>query len=344
VASSKSWRPWPSLCGVSRRQFVACGVSSLALAPMAGWSDSAPQDAGASPGTRLPTPEQTSDKMAAATDSEQHLTVEVRIDGAGPFRFVVDTGADRTVIAEEVAVALGLRRGRQVMLNGIVRSLTADTVLVSNFSVGSVVRKNLELPVLPRALLQADGYLGLDTVDGLRVTFDFRNHALEIGRPHSRFTSSSSSYQLGTNDARLLAEGTSGHLRAVDCYANGIPAAAFIDSGAEVSIGNTALFDALVARHPTRLDLGTVQVSGVTGGHISGRLTMIDKIQLQRLEFTDCSLVIVDVPVFDIWGLSDKPALMIGMNYLRQFASVAIDYGLKEIRFDLASLLMAGPA
>jgi hypothetical protein len=73
-------------------------------------------------------------------------------------------------------------------------------------------------------------------------------------------------------------------------------------------------------------------------------LTMLDKIQLQRLEFTDCSLVIVDLQVFDIWGLSDKPALMIGMNYLRQFASVAIDYGLKEIRFDLASLLVAGPA
>ena len=59
------------------------------------------------------------------------------------------------------------------MLNGIVRSLATATVLVSNFSVGSVVRRNLELPVLPRSLLQADGYLGLDTLDGLRVTFDF---------------------------------------------------------------------------------------------------------------------------------------------------------------------------
>jgi predicted aspartyl protease len=311
---------------------------------MSAWPQSAPQDrsVGQAPGT--PTPEQAADKMAAATDSEQHLTVEVRIDGAGPFRFVVDTGADRTVISDEVAASLGLQRGRQVILNGIVRSLATDTVLVANFSVGSVVRKNLELPVLPRALLQADGYLGLDTVDGLRVTFDFRNHALEIGRPHSRFTSSSSSYQLGSNDASLVAEGSSGHLRAVDCYAGGVPSAAFIDSGAEVSIGNTPLFEALAARHPNRLDLGTVEVSGITGGHVLGRLTMIDKIQLQRLEFTDCSLVIVDLQVFDIWGLSNKPALMIGMNYLRQFGSVAIDYGLKEIRFDLASLLVAGPA
>jgi hypothetical protein len=49
--------------------------------------------------------------------------------------------------------------------------------------------------------------------------------------------------------------------------------------------------------------------------------------------------VIADLQVFDIWGLSPKPALLIGMNYLRQFLIVSIDYGLKEIRFDLASLV-----
>ncbi|HEX2790569.1 MAG TPA: aspartyl protease family protein [Steroidobacteraceae bacterium] len=310
-------------------------MSSLALAPMIGWAQTAPQD---------PAIGQAADKIAAATDTAEHLTVDVRIDGAGPFRFVVDTGADRTVISEEVAASLGLVRGRQVMLNGIVRSLAADTVLISNFSLGPVVRKNLELPVLPRSLLQADGYLGLDTVDGLRVTFDFRNHALEIGKPHSGFASTSSSNQLGSDNARLLAEGSSGHLRAVDCYAGDVPAAAFIDSGAEVSIGNPPLLAALLARHPTRLDLGSVQVTGITGGQVAGRLTMIDRIRLQRLEFTDCALVIVDLQVFDIWGLSKQPALLIGMNYLRQFSSVAIDYRLKEIRFDLASLMVAGPA
>jgi len=316
----------------------------MALAPMSAWTQSAPQDRSESHAAGTASPGQAPDKMAAATDAAQHLTVKVRIDAAGPFQFVVDTGADRTVISEEVAAALGLARGRQVMLNGIVRSLAADTVLVHDFSVGPVVRKNLELPVLPRALLQADGYLGLDTVDGLRVTFDFRSHALEIGRTHSGFASSSASYQLGSNDARLLAEGSAGHLRAVDCYADGVPTAAFIDSGAEVSVGNTPLRKALLARHPSRPELGTVQVIGITGGEIAGQLTMIDKIELQRLQFTNCSLVIADLQVFDIWGLTKRPALLIGMNYLRQFASVAIDYRLKEIHFDLASLPIAGPA
>jgi hypothetical protein len=48
--------------------------------------------------------------------------------------------------------------------------------------------------------------------------------------------------------------------------------------------------------------------------------------------------------VFVIWGLSRKPALLIGMNYLRQFARVPIDYRIKEIRLDLAGLAAAQPA
>jgi hypothetical protein len=55
------------------------------------------------------------------------------------------------------------------------------------------------------------------------------------------------------------------------------------------------------------------------------------------LTFTDCPLVIADFLVFDVWGLRQRPALLIGMNLLRQFGRVSIDYGLKELRFDLAA-------
>jgi hypothetical protein len=55
------------------------------------------------------------------------------------------------------------------------------------------------------------------------------------------------------------------------------------------------------------------------------------------LTFIDCPLVIADFLVFDVWGMRQRPALLIGMNLLRQFGSVSIDYGLKELRFDLAA-------
>jgi predicted aspartyl protease len=307
------------------------GVSSLMLAPSIAWAQSEPPHASA--------PALDADRMAATTDDAQRLSVNVRIDGGGPFRFIVDTGADRTVIAEDVAASLGLLRSDQVVLKGIARTLAAETVFVNELSLGSVRRKHLQMPVLPRSMLEADGYLGLDTIDGFRVTFDFKNHALEIGEALSR----SASYLIRSNEVRLRTYGSSGHLRAVGCTVAGVPASAFIDSGAEVSVGNPPLFAALRDHNPARAALGNLVLTGVTGGEIAGPVTMIDRIRLQELEFTNCALVIADLQVFDIWGLSRKPALLIGMNYLRQFSRVSIDYGLKEIRFDRASLLVGQP-
>jgi predicted aspartyl protease len=43
--------------------------------------------------------------------------VDVRINGHGPYHFVVDTGADRTILASEVAVELRLSHGEEVMLS-----------------------------------------------------------------------------------------------------------------------------------------------------------------------------------------------------------------------------------
>lgn len=46
---------------------------------------------------------------------------------------------------------------------------------------------------------------------------------------------------------------------------------------------------------------------------------------------------IADLQVFHLWGLQDRACLFVGMNWLRRFNRVAIDYGRKELRFDLAS-------
>ena len=42
------------------------------------------------------------------TDLDNRMTVPVKLSGSGPYRFLVDTGADRTAISRELAVKLGL--------------------------------------------------------------------------------------------------------------------------------------------------------------------------------------------------------------------------------------------
>jgi hypothetical protein len=41
---------------------------------------------------------------------------------------------------------------------------------------------------LHRALLDADGDLGLDFLDGHRVTFDFKDHLIQVSEPRARFS------------------------------------------------------------------------------------------------------------------------------------------------------------
>jgi hypothetical protein len=127
-------------------------------------------------------------------------------------------------------------------------------------------------------------------------------------------------------------------LQALDCMVDVIPATAFIDSGAEVSAANEPLLAALARRNPSIGEMRSIRLIDITGGEILGKVATVNKIRLAAaLTFTDCPLVIADFLVFDVWGLRQRPALLIGMNLLRQFERVSIDYGRQEFRFDLAA-------
>jgi predicted aspartyl protease len=252
---------------ISRRRFLKYGVLSLAIASVAKAQSDTPLQGATGPPDRA-APDRDAPSIAAATDAAEHLTVNVRIDDNGPYRFVVDTGADRTVLATDVAAELGLLVGERVMLEGVVRAVEAQAVRIRELSFGSIRCRDLVVPTLPRSALGADGYLGLDTLDGHRVTFDFKNHTLLVSEPHSRL----STLWARDNEARVHTVGSSGHLRAVNCSVDGVRAAAFIDSGADVSVGNMSLFAALASHNPAYGNLGPVSLTDVTGGGNLGKL------------------------------------------------------------------------
>ena len=310
------------------------GASSLAMASILAKAQtgSPPFGGVGSAVTAAPEPDPT--PINAATDAANHLTVDVRINGNGPYHFVVDTGADRTILASEVAVELGLSHGEKVMLRGVVRAVLTEAVSILTMTFGSITKRHLTVPTLSRSLLDADGYLGLDFLDRHRVTFDFQNHLIQVNEPRARFSAN----WARENEARIRASGSSGHLQALDCMVDGVPATAFIDSGAEVSAANEPLLAALGRRNPSFGEMDSIRLTDITGGEIVGKVAMVDKISLAAaLTFTHCPLVIADFLVFDAWGLRQRPALLIGMNLLRQFGRVSIDYGLQELRFDLAA-------
>jgi hypothetical protein len=120
-----------------------------------------------------------------------------------------------------------------------------------------------------------------------------------------------------------------------------VHAHAFIDSGAQASIANTQLFARLEEMGKTYIGDFVIPIVGVTGGEAHGRLTRVSSIQLGTLNFTNSTLVISDLPVFDVWGLADRPAILIGMNFLRKTSSLSIDYGSKELLIKVANVGIA---
>lgn len=323
-------RAWERTGSYSRRSFMGYGAAAaLGGASLAHAQTVAPPLPGA--------PVDDAARIAAANDSAKRLTIPVFISGKGPFHFVVDTGADRSVIAEDLAVRLGLVRGHNVTVQGVVRTVASQFVAVADVSFGSVERRNLTIPVLPRALMGADGYLGLDAVDGARVTLDFKNQELLVGG------SNTPSYMHITrpSEATVPLSGRMGHLRSLNCRVDGVSSVCFVDTGAEISVGNSRLFSALLKIDPHYTVLGMLPITGITGGVIMGKVVRLNSIRLHSVTFADAVVAIADMQIFDVWDLSEQPALLIGMNWLRQFERVSIDYRVKEIRFNLASLLMA---
>ncbi len=103
----------------SRRAFLAMFGAS-AIAPAAFGQSIVPGQA--LPQTPTPVPGQNppsdSDiaRIAAGTDLSRHLTIAVMINDKGPYHFVVDTGAELSVLADNVAQALGLVNGKRSWL------------------------------------------------------------------------------------------------------------------------------------------------------------------------------------------------------------------------------------
>jgi aspartyl protease len=309
--------------GYSRRRLLGASAAALAFAPSV---LQAGEGAGALADSATPEPE----TIHGDAERDHRMTVAALINGKGPFRFLVDTGADRSVLAADVAQQLGLLGGEDVVVQGISRSIPASTALLHSIKVGSIELSDIAVPVLSREWLGADGYLGLDILDRRRVTFDFRYQTLTIDRSNQIH-----GFEI-SRDLIVRVRGSNGRLTAYDCRVDDVPAAAFIDSGAQVTIGNSLLFAELAKRGATYVSDRIVPVTDVTGGISPGRITSFSTIRLGAITFVRANLLISDLEVFNVWGLADRPALFIGMNFLGQTSAFSIDFGRKELLFKLA--------
>lgn len=307
---------------LSRRDAAALLVAVLAFASSARAYD-INRSARA---TRLAEPDYTPPvNIAAVNDLYRRMTAPIRVNGQGPFPFVVDTGSNQTVIAAELAAKLGLPLGDPAPLNGVAGVQMAPTTR-ARLDVGPRRHRDATLSILAQADIGGSGLLGLEDLDGQCVTLDFRAPALRI-EPGRR----------SVNDfgaIALKAHRRNGQLTLVDADLAGLRLTAFLDSGAQNTIGNMALRALALSRNPTSAWYETPIVSA-TGQTIQAEVADLPRLRVGNLNVPNWPVAFADLHTFKMWNLVDRPAILLGVDVLSRFETVCLDFARDEVRFRL---------
>lgn len=254
-------------------------------------------------------------------DRVGRIVAPVMVNGRGPFRFMVDTGANRSLISTELADRLGLDHAsaQRVVMNGVTGSASVPAVQVDEIKAGELVLKGLQVPVVPRRQIgDADGILGLAELREMRLIVDFsKDKVLISGRKLWL-------WDLGT--LRIDAHRVAGGLLAANAKIKHVRVVAIMDTGGQVTLGNRALQDALRAAIREQ-----AEVMGTTEAVVMGDTARIPDLDFGRVTLRHVRVAFGDFHIFDVWGLKDEPTLIIGMDVLGAMDAFMIDFRRSEI-------------
>ncbi|HET9864622.1 MAG TPA: retropepsin-like aspartic protease, partial [Steroidobacteraceae bacterium] len=112
----------------------------------------------------------------------------VMVNGQGPFRFVIDTGASRSTLSPHLATMLNLTQaGRDVMLNGVTGVAQVPTVIVDSLEIGELRFEHQHLPVIYTSIMgNADGILGVAGFEDQRIDVDFKRDRVSVLKSNGR--------------------------------------------------------------------------------------------------------------------------------------------------------------
>jgi predicted aspartyl protease len=272
---------------------------------------------------QTPVPVSTGELAMSMTD--QRMTVPVTIGGAGPFAFIIDTGAERTVITRELATTLGLVSGRTVRVTAMTGTSSVGTVTIPSLNVSTITSPPIEAPALEAVNLGAPGMLGIDTLRGHSLAIDFETDRMTLTPSTKRSRRDSGR----GDDIVVRAKSYLGQLIVTDAHYRGGRIRVILDTGSSVSLGNAALRKRIRKKGPPQ----QISLRSVTGGILLADYMQVERIEVGGVGFENLPVAFADAAPFRRFGLNDKPALLLGMDAMKLFRRVEIDFANREVRF-----------
>jgi predicted aspartyl protease len=268
-------------------------------------------------------------RFAAPTlrDRIGRIWAPVLINGRGPYRLVLDTGASHSAVIAEVADSLGIPLSdlANVRVSGVTGSSIVRSIPVNRLEVGELSIDSTMLPIVADVFGGAEGVLGTEGLADKRILIDFGHDRVVISRSRGALE--------GIGFTTLPLRVLRGRLLALDVRVGGTRAKAIIDTGAQVTIGNLALHEALARRWLK--EAKKQEIIGVTLDVAQGDTVISPPIAVGPLQFRGVNVTYADMFIFDLWKLTREPTLVLGMDVLGSVDMLVIDYRLRELQIRL---------
>jgi hypothetical protein len=200
-----------------------------------------------------------------------------------------------------------------------------QTTEIPQFALGSREFHIRTAPIVDAENLGGvDGILGLDSLQDQRVMIDFVKQQIFVA--DAKELGGDRGFEIVVKARRKL-----GQLIITAAKLNGIDVDVIVDTGSQGSVGNMALLNRL--RRAQRLDDNTL--TDVNGQDLTTPVKIARRLEIDDMTLAAIPVMFADAPPFAALGLEREPALILGVNELRGFRRVAIDFPRQRVLFDL---------
>ncbi len=289
----------------------------------------AAQEAGASAAGETPSGQAPTGQMMGATlDNGARMSVPLSIGGQGPFPFIVDTALERSIISTELAAQLQLPEGPKTTIHTMTGRENVGSAILPALEINGVRLAPKAAPKFSERNIGAKGVLGIDALKSQRIVLNLRTGTMTMNADpvvdkdwegeSIVVTARSKLGQLVLTNAGI---GTDD---------DGI--SVIINTGSETSVGNQTL-KRFMQRTGSLSDFKLATLVSITGESTPVDWVVVKRLRVGGMVVANLPIAFTDAQPFRRLGLSRDRALLLGMDVLKLFDQVALNFQKRTVQF-----------